>query len=121
MATLNVNGGDLVVHLSPLERLGMFRGDVRVPLTAVRSVGIEPHPWQDLHRRRTVRISPGVGIPGIAALGARGFGGARAFTAVYGQRPAVRIDLDPSAQFGHLLITVADPEAAMANIKAVVS
>ena len=37
MARLIVEGSDLVVGLSWLEKLGAFRGDVRVPLSAVHS------------------------------------------------------------------------------------
>jgi hypothetical protein len=119
MATLVVDGGDLVVRLSPIEKLGAFRGDVRVPLTAIRFVSIEPRPWHELRKWRAVRIRPGTGIPGLAALGVLGFGADKAFAAVYGKRPAARIDLDTTAHFGHLLITVPDPEASMALIKAV--
>jgi hypothetical protein len=40
MATLIVDGPDLVVRLSPLEKLGAVHSNVRVPLRAVRSAGI---------------------------------------------------------------------------------
>ena len=36
MAELNIDGDELVVHLTGWERLAAFRGDVRVPLAAVR-------------------------------------------------------------------------------------
>jgi hypothetical protein len=46
MAKLIVDGPDLVVRLSPLEKLGALHRDVRVPLRAVRSVEAESHPWK---------------------------------------------------------------------------
>ena len=69
MAKLIVDGPDLVVRLSSLERLGALRGDVRVPLSTVRSAEIEPHPWTAV---RGVKAA-GTGIPGVIVLGTRYF------------------------------------------------
>jgi len=44
MARLKTDGPDLVVGLSWLEKLGAFRGSVRVPLLAVRAASAEPDP-----------------------------------------------------------------------------
>jgi hypothetical protein len=55
MATLTVDGSDLVVRLSALEKIGAMRGDIRAPLASVRAVrqqhalvGTARHPgaWQ---------------------------------------------------------------------------
>src|ERR1039457_6343088 len=141
MAALVVDGGDLVVRLSPLEKICTFRGNVRVPLTAVRAAAVDPQPWRSLLSLRRVRISPGAGIPGgltprtvrvgrgrgfgagvpgLLPLGPCGFGRDRAFAAVHGRHPAVRVDLDTAtSHFSQLLVTVADPEATAANIMAV--
>jgi hypothetical protein len=116
MATLVVDGGDLVVRLSPLEKLGTFRGNVRIPLTAVQSAAVDPGAWRALLSLRRIRISPGAGIPGVLILGTVGFGSGRAFAAVYGKRPAVRVDLDRTSRYAQLLVTMPDPEAAAANI-----
>jgi hypothetical protein len=118
MAALVVDGGDLVVRLSPLEKICTFRGNVRVPLTAVRSAGMDPDAWRALISLRRARISPGAGIPGVLHLGTSGFGSSRTFAAVYGKRPAVRVDLDSTSHYAQLLVTVPDPEAAAANIMA---
>ena len=72
MAKLIVDGPDLVVHMSSLEKLGALRGDVRVPLRTVQSAEVEPHPWGAL---RGIRV--GTGIPGVIALGIRHFRTAR--------------------------------------------
>jgi hypothetical protein len=45
MARITVEGAQVVVGLSHLERLAAFRGDVRVPLACVREVIVEPDPW----------------------------------------------------------------------------
>ena len=81
MARLIVDGPDLVVGLSWLEKLGAFRGNVRVPLHAVRSAAAEPDPWSAL---RGIR-APGTGIPGVIALGTRRFAGDQDFAAVKGR------------------------------------
>ena len=44
MASLIVEGTDVVVHLSGLEKLAAFRGDVRLPAASVRAVAVEPNP-----------------------------------------------------------------------------
>ncbi len=113
MATLATHGDVLVVGLSPLERLAAFRGDVRVPLSAITAVEVEPDPFGAL---RGIR-APGTGWPGVIAYGVRRYSGGRDFAAVRSKRPAVRIDLDGSSPFGRLLITIDDPASWVAMIR----
>ena len=112
MATLAVEGADLVVRLSWPEKIGGMHGDVRVPVSAVRSVTVEDRPWGLI---RGIR-GPGAGIAGVIALGTRRYSHARDFTVVYGNRPVVRIELDETAPFARLLIRVPSPEHAAAMI-----
>ncbi len=114
MAKLVVDGPDLVVRLSWLEMLGAMRGNVRVPLTAVREAIADPEPWSAL---RGIR-APGTGIPGVIALGARRYLRGRDFAALYGQRPAVRVDLDGKSPFARLIVSVRDAEGTVAAIHA---
>ncbi|MGH2856613.1 MAG: hypothetical protein ACRDMJ_03925 [Solirubrobacteraceae bacterium] len=115
MAVLEVHRDELVVSLSPLERLAAVRRQVRVPLAALSSVEIDPAPWCAI---RGVRIA-GTGIPGVAAYGVRRMTGAAPdFAALHGRGPAVRIELAPGAQFARLLVTVPDPQATVAAIRA---
>jgi hypothetical protein len=115
MASLIVEGTDVVVRLSGLEKLAAFRGNVRVPAAAVRAVLVEPNPWGAL---RGIR-SPGTGWPGRIAYGVRRHRGGRDFAAVLGRRPAVRLELDPPSAFARLLVSVADPEESVARVRAV--
>lgn len=112
MATLAVEGAELVIRLSWPEKLGSLHGDVRVPLSAVRSVTVEPRPWGLV---RGVRPA-GTGIPGVIALGTRRFSRVKDFTVVYGSRPVVRIELGADSPFARLLVRVAHPEQAAAMI-----
>jgi len=113
MAKLIVDGPDLVVRLSSLEKLGAMHGDVRVPLSTVQSAEVEPHPWGAL---RGIRV--GTGIPGVIALGIRRFAHGQDFTAVVGGKPAVRVDLSEASPFSRLVVSVDDPDSTLASIRA---
>jgi hypothetical protein len=117
MAKLIVDGPDLVVRLSPLEKLGAFHRDVRVPLRAVRSAQAEPHPWQAV---RGIRLA-GTGIPGVAVLGTRYFKSGRDFVVLVARRPAIRIELSDEAPYEQLLVSAKDPESTLAQIRGVTS
>jgi hypothetical protein len=99
MASLAVDGDDLVVRLRPLEKLGAFHGDVRVPRSAIRSVRAVEKGWPELRGMR----APGTGVPGVISLGSRRGTGIHDFVAVYGSRSAVVVDLE-GADFDRLVI-----------------
>ncbi len=108
-----IEGDDLVIALTGLERIAAFHGDVRVPRSSVRTMRVEPDPWCAL---RGIR-GPGTGLPGVVAYGIRRSTGDRPdFAAVHGRGPAIRIELEPSARYARLLVTVADPEATIAAV-----
>lgn len=111
MAKLIIDGPDLVVQLSSLEKLGALRGDVRVPLRTVQSAEVVPHPFGAL---RGIRV--GTGIPGVIALGIRKFAHGQDFTAVVGGKPAVRVDLSDESPFSRLVVSVDDPDGTLAAI-----
>jgi hypothetical protein len=113
MAKLIVNGPDLVVRLSWLEKLGALHKDVRVPLRAVRSAAVEPHPWQAV---RGVRLA-GTGLPGVIVLGTRYFESGRDFVALLARRPAVLVELTDEAPYAQLLVSVRDPDSTVAAIR----
>ena len=103
MAALVVDKDDLVVRLSPLERLGALRGDVRVPLRAVQDLRAIDDLWPEL---RGIR-APGTGFPGVISLGTRRGSGITDFAAVYRRRPGVVIDLAQAA-FTRLVVSCRD-------------
>ncbi len=113
MAELSVEGDELVVRMSGRERAAAFRDDVSVPLAAVRDVSVEPRPWAAL---RGIR-APGTGFPGVIAYGVRRITGERPdFAAILRGRPVVRVELDPPAKFGRLLVSVDDAEATVRRL-----
>lgn len=114
MASLVIQRDELVVRLSQLEQLAALRGNVHVPLCAVRAVCEENAPYNAL---RGIR-APGTGLPRRLAYGVRLFTGGRPdFAALHGPGPAVRVELADRAPFGRLLVTVADPTAAVAAVQ----
>ncbi len=111
MARLLVDGDTLVVRLSLLEKLGALRGDVRLPLRAVRDIRVSDSPWEEL---RGVRAA-GTGLPRVVALGTRRGPGTRDFAAVYRGMPGVVIELDRAA-LGRLVVSTADPAEVVRRV-----
>ena len=89
MATIAVDGNDLVVRLSTLERIGALRGDIRLPLASVRVVRVSDTPGSEL---RGIR-APGIGVPGVISLCTRRGLGFRDFAAVYGRCPVLVVEM----------------------------
>lgn len=113
MADLVIEGQDLVVKLSPLEKLAAFRGDVRVPLHSVIAVKVDEHPWRSL---RGVR-APGTGLPGVIAYGVRRYPSGRDFAALLSKRDAVTVDLGHPSPFARLVVSVPDGEACVTALR----
>jgi hypothetical protein len=105
------------VRLSPLEKLGAFRGDVRVPLRAVCDLRAIDDLWPHL---RGIRAAPGTGFPGVISLGTRRAAGVTDFAAVYGRRPGIVADLiSGRAAFDRLVVScrfAADQDRTMCAV-----
>ncbi|MDN5794831.1 MAG: hypothetical protein L0H79_03655 [Intrasporangium sp.] len=114
MAALTIEDGEIVVRLGPLERVGALHGDVRVPISAVRSASVCRQPWMELRGMR----APGTGLPGVIMLGTTRGSFGKDFCAVYGRRPAVLVELD-GQQFERLLIRTDDPDHDVTAIQSV--
>lgn len=113
MATLVPEDPDLVLRLSPIEKLGGLHGDVRVPLAAVQYVDVCRDPFGAL---RGIR-APGTGFPRLIALGTWRYRGGRDFATLYRGKPAVIVQLREAA-YKRLLVSVDDAAAVAAQIRA---
>lgn len=111
MARLSVEGDELLLDVTGLEKLEGFHGNIRVPVESVRSVRCTDDPWPEL---RGIR-APGTGVPGVIAAGTRRGGGTKDFAVVHGRGPAVVVDLE-CAEYGRLVVTEADSESAAADL-----
>jgi hypothetical protein len=114
VADITAEHGDLIVHLSPWEKIGALSGDVRVPQAAVRRVRISSRPLAEIRGLRVV----GTGLPRVIALGTwRRRRGRKDFAAVYRKREGVVIDLDERmARYSRLIVSVHDAEATMTKL-----
>lgn len=116
MAELRIDGDDLVLSLSGLERVGAFHGSIRAPLSAVEDVAATDRPFKELRGQR----APGTGIPRVIALGTwRRRRGEKGFAAVYRGRRGVVVRLRDHA-FGWLCVSAGDPEEIVARIRAAI-
>ncbi len=112
MTQIRIDGPDLVVTLTPVQKLLAMHGDVRVALSVIAQASLEPHPWQAL---RGIR-APGTGFPGVIAYGVRRHRDGQDFTLLLGRLPVVRVDLHPGAPFARLLISTRQPQETLATI-----
>ncbi len=106
MAELQVEGSDLVLHMSALEKAEGFHRDIRVPRSAVTSVRVVDDAWPELRGMR----APGTGVPNVIAVGTRRGRFGKDFAAVHGKGPAVVVELTGS-EFDRLIVTSEDATA----------
>ena len=111
MADLEVDGGELVLHLRAIEKAEGAHGDIRLPLTAVTAVRAVDDPWPELRGMR----APGTGLPNVIAVGTRRGGFGKDFAAVHGKGPAVVVELE-GADYSRLVVTADDATARARSI-----
>ena len=112
MATLVVEGSDLVVKMSELEKFEAVHPDIRVPISTIRAVRVVEDAWPEL---RGIR-APGTGIPGVIAVGTRRGSFGKDFAVVHGRERAVVVDLE-GANYARILVTTPDADNVAAEIQ----
>ncbi|MFD5461882.1 hypothetical protein ACFWIQ_03510 [Kitasatospora sp. NPDC127059] len=116
MASLLVDGGDLVVRLAWWERLVARRREVRAPLEAVTAVEVQPDRWRALRGLRDT----GLAVPGALCLGVWRHKDGRDFVALRGHRHAVLcVRLRPPAPFAGIAVDTDDPLRTAAELRMV--
>jgi hypothetical protein len=112
MATLVVEGSEVIVKMAEIEKFEAVHSDVHVPLSAVRAVRVVDDAWPEL---RGIR-APGTGIPGVIAVGTRRGSFGKDFAVVHGKEMAVVVELD-GASYARLIVTTPDAENVAAAIR----
>ena len=113
MAELQIDGDELVLHMTTFEKAEGVHGDIRVPLSSVTSVRSVETAWPD--ELRGIR-APGTGIPNVVAVGTRRGSFGKDFAAVHGKGPAVVLDLEGQA-FDRLVFTADDAAGVVAQVQ----
>jgi len=100
VAELRVEGDDLVLHLTTMQKVIGFHHDIRVPLSAVQSVTPVEKPWLALRGRRMA----GTALRGVAAMGTWTHSDRHYdFCVVRGRQAAVQVDLN-AGRFDRFLV-----------------
>lgn len=114
MAALVVDRDHVVVRLAVWEKVLALRGNVRLPLSAVRAVSVVPDPAEEVKQYHSwgnpVTLRYVYGVRRVYGIG-------KAFVAMHGRRPAVLVTLDSPSKYVRLFVTVADPKATVASIQ----
>jgi hypothetical protein len=112
MAQLQVEGGELVLHLSWGEKAMGVHNDLRVPVTSVRRVEVV----DDAHQAADSGFKIGERIPGVVEVGMVLGDGKKIFAAVHHATPrGVRVVLD-GGSYNEWIVGCADPEATVASL-----
>ncbi|WP_093802037.1 hypothetical protein [Streptomyces sp. Wb2n-11] len=116
MARVVLEGSDIVVRLSWFEKLAARRRGVRVPVSALRAVSVQPDWWRAL---RGV-AGEGAWIPARRCVGIRRLRDGRDFVAIRAGRPVLCVELRRRAPFGRLAVSDPHPEEAMRALQPLV-
>ena len=114
MADLQVEGSELVLHLSNAEKVESVHRDLRAPLSAVRGVEV----LDDAHGPAGIRAGMKIGtrIPGVVEVGIVQGRTKRLFAAVHHDTPrGLRVRLD-GAFYDEWIVGCVDPQAVAARL-----
>lgn len=113
MAELTIEGDELVLHLSRLERLEAVHGDLRAPRAAVRSVEV----LEDAHEPADHGFKVGERLPGYSEVAVVRARGQKVFAVVHHDTPrGVRVSFD-GLDYDAWIVGSEDPEGLAARIR----
>ncbi len=113
MAELTIDGDDVVLRMSRLERLESVHGDLRVPLSAIRSIEV----LEDAHEPVDRGFKVGERLPGVSEVATIHSAGKSIFAVVHRDTPrGVRLVLDGAAN-DEWIVGCADPEGVKNRIE----
>jgi hypothetical protein len=120
VARIEVDGSDLVLKLSVLEKVISFGGNRRMPPRLVRNVEEVPHAGTTA--RDTPTFVPlhrfGTMMPGVLMYGSIMTVAGWELRAVVGDRSGVRVDFSEGSPFSRLIASVRNPGQTVQAIRA---
>ncbi|MEU3650601.1 hypothetical protein AB0E59_45110 [Lentzea sp. NPDC034063] len=112
MATISVQGQDLVVEMNGLDKLWSLKSKLTIPLAHVRGATVDPG---ILGEPKGVR-APGTHLPGVITAGTFHQDGEKVFWAVRDGLKAVVVEL-ADEHYTRLVVEVDDPRAVVAMVE----
>ena len=112
MAQLLIDADTVTVSLSRAEKVQAVHGDVTVPRSAIVGARVVQDGMTEVHGIR----APGTSLPGVVLVGTWRQAGRTTFAVCHGTKPALVVDLK-DAPFDRLVVTVDDPERAVADLR----
>ncbi len=113
MADLAVEGDELVLHLSRMEKVESVHGDLRAPRAAVRSVEV----LEDAHEPADHGFKVGERVPGYSEVAVVHTGSEKLFAVVHHDtKRGLRINFE-GADYDAWIVGSADPESLKASIE----
>ncbi|MCG5218377.1 hypothetical protein [Streptosporangium sp. KLBMP 9127] len=118
MAAVIIDRGMLVVRFEGWERLFARRGDVQVPMRAVREADLVERPLRAVRGARS-----GISVSGVLKVGVWGLGvGIRQLVSARHDVPGLRVEVDRAVSglpFDELIISTPDAAALVRTLKGV--
>ncbi|MBO0831837.1 MAG: hypothetical protein J2P28_19360 [Actinobacteria bacterium] len=112
MAELQVEGDELVLHLSGLEKVEAVHPDLRAPLSAVSSIEV----LEDAHEPADHGLKIGERLPGVSEVAIILTAGQRLFAAVHHNTPRGLLIKFQGAQYDAWIVGCADPEGVLSSL-----
>jgi hypothetical protein len=112
VATVDIEGADLVVRVEGMDKLWALKSSLTIPLANVRGATADPGIVKD---PKGVR-APGTYVPGVVVAGTFHHEGERVFWDVRDPAKAVVIEL-ADEQYARLVVQVEDPRATVERIE----
>lgn len=112
MAELVVEGDELLLRLGAAEKVEAVHGDLRAPLSSIRSVEV----LEDAHEPADHGLKVGERLPGVSEVAVVHTGGQRLFAVVHrNTRRGVRVNFD-GTRYDAWIVGCADPESVKQQI-----